>query len=250
MTFENDVSAGEQLTSAFDRKAQYDIKRRILLYEAARMAMESKSGTLSLTELARNLNITKAALYYYFKNKQEILFECYSLSFDAADEALELALVSGFDAAQKIELFVYNYMLSGLKDLYRTMSLRTMPLSPAYSQRILERRDVLHGKLRELVAEGIKDGSIAPCIPKFAVSTIIGAISELLRIYNPAGEVSAEEIAEHAAIQLADGFSRGRESVSDSARHTSGLAVGPKLRIASAESTSINALPARQGHLP
>lgn len=233
MTLENDFSAVEQLRSAFDRKAQYAIKRRILLDQAARMAMESNSGTLSLTELARNLNITKAALYYYFKSKQEILFECYSLSFDIADEALELALASGLDAAQKLELFVYNYTWSGLKELYLTMSLRAMPLSPAYSKRILERRDMLHSRLRELVAEGIEDGSIAPCIPKFAVSAIIGTISELLRIYHPAGEFSAEEIAENAALQLADGFARRREATSGSARHTSGLAAGPGLKIAS-----------------
>jgi AcrR family transcriptional regulator len=232
MTLENDAAA-EQSTSAFDRKAQYEIKRRVLLYEAARMTMESNSGTLSLTELARKLNITKAALYYYFRSKQEILFECYSLSFDVADEALNLALASGLDAAQKLELFVYNYMLSGLEELYLTMSLRTMPLSPAYSKRILERRDRLHGSLRELVAEGIEDGSIAPCIPKFAVITIIGAMSELLRIYNPAGEFTAEEIAEHTAIQLADGFAGRRESAHASTWPASRRLAAPDLKIAS-----------------
>src|SRR5688500_3203347 len=52
---------------AFDRKGQYQARRLALLAEAARQFNENGEGKFSLTEVARSLNITKTALYYYFK---------------------------------------------------------------------------------------------------------------------------------------------------------------------------------------
>lgn len=208
----------DEVTSAFDRKAQYHMKRRALLYEAARLFNEGgergagSAGKFSLTEVARNLNVTKTALYYYFKNKQEILYECYALSFDVADRALELATRNGGTAAEQLEVFLYHYALSGFRELYPTMGLRETPLLPAYSKRVLERRDSLHRRLRELMQKGMEEGSIAPCNPVFAVTALIGAIGELLKIFNPRGEAKAEDVAGEAARLLAGGFKRVQPS--------------------------------------
>lgn len=201
-----EVPGGEEPTSAFDRKAQYHLKRKALLYEAARLFMEDGEGKFSLTAVARNLNITKPALYYYFKSKQEILFECYAMSFDIGDQSLEQAVAAGGNACETLRLFLYKYTLSGLRELYPTMSLREMALEPAYSKRILERRDALHKRLRELVATGISEGSITPCNPKFAVLLLIGAVAELFKIYNPQGEFTPEQIAEQTVDLLTAGL--------------------------------------------
>ena len=196
----------EEGASAFDRKAQYKLKRKALLYEAARLFKEDGEGKFSLTTVARNLNITKPALYYYFKSKQEILFECYSLSFDIGDKALELAVAASGNACQTMRLFIYNYTLSGLTELHATMSLREMTLEPAYSKRILERRKSLHKRLRELVTAGFSDGSITPCDAKVAVILLIGAVAELFKIYDPKGGLSAQQIALQTASLLAAGL--------------------------------------------
>ena len=199
-------SVAEEGASAFDRKAQYYLKRRALLYEAARLFMEGGEGKFSLTAVAQNLNITKPALYYYFKSKQEILFECYSLSFDIGERALTQANASGGTACEVLRNFLYNYALAGLTELHPTMSLREMKLEAAYSKRILERRDSLHQRMRELVTRGFKDGSITRCNPKFAVLLIIGAVGELFKIYDPQGELSAADIAEQSATLLTAGL--------------------------------------------
>jgi TetR/AcrR family transcriptional regulator len=197
---------GEDIASVFDRKVQYHQKRKALLYEAARLFMEGGEGKFSLTEVARNLNITKPTLYYYFKSKQEILFECYSLSFDIGDRALDLAVATGGNALTILRAFVYHYTLAGLTELHPTMSLREMTLEPAYSKRILERRDRLHKRLRDLVARGFADGSIAECSPTIAIILIIGGVTELFKIYNPKGPYTAPQIAEQTANQLAGGL--------------------------------------------
>lgn len=203
---EREAAGAEEGSSAFDRKAQYKLKRKALLDEAARLFKEGGAGKFSLTAVARNLNITKPALYYYFKSKQEILFECYSLSFDIGDKALELALAADGDACQTLRLFIYHYTLAGLTELHATMSLREMTLEPAYSKRILERRDSLHKRLRELVVSGFADGSITPCNPTFAVILLIGAVAELFKVYDPQGELTTAQIAEQTASLLTAGL--------------------------------------------
>ncbi len=198
--------ASDDGPSAFDRKAQYQLKRKALLYEAARQFMEGGEGKFSLTEIARKLHITKPALYHYFKSKQEILFECYALSFDIGDRALEQAVATGGSGCAQVQLFIHNYTLAGLTELHATMALREMALEPAYSAMILERRDSLHKRLRELVAHGVDDGSIAPCNPTFAVIVLIGAVTELLKVYDPKGEFSAAQIAQQTAKLLTAGL--------------------------------------------
>ena len=55
-----------------------ELKRDAVLQTAAHLFLEHGYQKTSLSLLAARLKITKPALYYYFKNKEEILAECYS----------------------------------------------------------------------------------------------------------------------------------------------------------------------------
>lgn len=60
------------------RQRNQDIKRDAVLQTAAHMFLEQGYRRTSMSELAKRLQITKPALYYYFHNKEQILVECYS----------------------------------------------------------------------------------------------------------------------------------------------------------------------------
>ena len=62
------------------RDQQFNLKRTALLKEAARAFSSQGYHATSLDDVAKTLGVTKPALYYYIKNKQEILFECHMLS--------------------------------------------------------------------------------------------------------------------------------------------------------------------------
>jgi TetR/AcrR family transcriptional regulator len=187
---------------------RYHHKRRAFLNEAGLLLTERGVESFSLARLAARLNITPAALYYYFKSKQDVLFECYALSFDLADVALERAHAAGGDSCRRLERFIHDYMLAALRELQPTMSLReTTMLQPAYSNRIRQRRNRLHKRLRDLVRQGIAEGSVAPCDPALTIIAIIGAVSDLLRVYDPKGKMSSEDIASQLSRQLGRGFS-------------------------------------------
>jgi AcrR family transcriptional regulator len=192
---------------------QYRQKRRALLDEAGLLLTESGGDNFSLAKLAERLGITSAALYYYFKNKQDLIFECYALSFDLAERALDEALASRGNCAAQLQHFIYHYMLTALRELQPTMSLReTTSLQPIYDNRIRQLRNRLHKRLRILVAQGVSEGSIAQCDPALTIIAVIGALSDLLRVYDPKKSMQPENIAEQVSAQLVNGLAQRRVS--------------------------------------
>ena len=59
------------------RQRSMEVKRDAVLRTAARLFLEHGYRKSSMSLLAAQLKITKPALYYYFRNKEEILVECY-----------------------------------------------------------------------------------------------------------------------------------------------------------------------------
>jgi TetR/AcrR family transcriptional regulator len=49
-------------------------------------------------------------------------------------------------------------------------------LTPADRAQLVEQRDAFERELRNLVKEGIRDGSIVPCDPKLTVFVLLGAV--------------------------------------------------------------------------
>jgi AcrR family transcriptional regulator len=192
---------------AFDREEQVRLKKLALLREASRIFNERGFGNASLDEIASKLKLTKAALYYYFKSKQEILFECYMLSFAMADEALDYAEAEGSTGRAKLEIYVRRYIEAGLNELSPTINLReSEALDLKLRGEVTKRRLRFRDRLRKIVAEGVADGSIAPCDPALMVTCIAGIISWLFRVYDPKGRLSPTEMADATVSLLANGF--------------------------------------------
>ena len=87
------------------RDEQYRLKRQAVIREAGRaFSREGFHGT-SLEDIAKTLNVTKAALYHYVKGKHEILFECHKLAHDLGEEAIKEATEKGDNGLEKLTLF-------------------------------------------------------------------------------------------------------------------------------------------------
>ena len=77
--------------AVLSRDKQFAAKRSVLIREAARAFGQKGYHNASLDDVAQQLGVTKPALYYYVKSKQEILFECHMISSDVADRAVAYA---------------------------------------------------------------------------------------------------------------------------------------------------------------
>src|ERR1051325_2298715 len=74
---------------AFDsRRRDPATKREAVLQTAAQLFLEKSYGRTSLNDVAERLNITKPALYHYFRNKEDILLACYRLGTGLIEDIL------------------------------------------------------------------------------------------------------------------------------------------------------------------
>jgi AcrR family transcriptional regulator len=192
---------------AFDRGAQREHKRRALLYEAARLINARGAGSVSLEEVGASLSISKAAVYYYFRSKQDLLFECYSMSFDVWEAALDEAQAHGRTGAEKVNLFTRRYLADGLDALRPMILVREQEaLQATLRQKVERRRRALRNRLRVFIAEGIEDGSLRSIDPKVTTTIIGAAISWLLRTYRPDGGLGQKAFIDEAVGLLLRGM--------------------------------------------
>ena len=80
------------------------------------------------------------------------------------------------------------------------------PLPPASRQKLRRMKAALDVEFRELIRQGIAEGSIVDCDPKLAAFTFAGALSWIGRWYRPDGGLAPAEIAEQCIRVLIDGL--------------------------------------------
>lgn len=191
---------------------QYQLKKQAVIAEAARAFGRHGANNVSLDEVAAALNVTKPALYYYFKNKQELIYECHELVMRIGDEVLQDAIASESSGYVRISTFIKNYVALLTDRIGAPAILHDLSaMTPADQKRIVLRRRKFNQQLRQVLEEGIRDGSIAPCDSKLAVFWFMGAVSSISQWYSTDGELSGEKIAEAFIGFLAQGI-RGRKA--------------------------------------
>ena len=186
-------------------------KREAVLKTAAQLFLEKSYGRTSLNDVAERLNITKPALYHYFRNKEEILVECYRLGTTLIGETLnEIASHCG-TGLEKVQAFIHSYANVMTLNFGRcVMRLDEGDLSSEALAEVRAYKRRIDRRLRSFIQEGMEDGSITPCDPKIAAFAIAGALNWICQWYEPEGALSAEEIASQFARTLTQGLARGR----------------------------------------
>lgn len=175
---------------------QYELKKKAVIAEAIRAFGHTGYHNTSLDDIASRLSVTKPALYYYFKSKTELLYECHSLAMDIGDQAIEHVQSKGGSGLEKLQRLVEYYIDNLTRELSAPAILHEMAaMSPEHRARILQRRRKFDRKMRHLVEEGIADGTIEACDPKLAVFWFMGAINQIPRWFRSDGESSGAEIA-------------------------------------------------------
>ena len=84
-------------------------KREAVLKTAAELFLETSYSRTSMNDVADRLSITKPALYHYFRNKEEILIECYRLGTGLIEEILNDIATHCGTGLEKVEAFIYSY---------------------------------------------------------------------------------------------------------------------------------------------
>lgn len=177
-------------------REQFESKREVLLREAAASFNRRGYHGTSLTEIAKKLGVTKAALYTYIPSKEELLYYCHDSAMDAAFQSLDKAKQAGENGLRKLTMTLQGYleMMVGEESSYVVL-LEEHAMKPAHVKAIMKRRDLFESELREFVREGLADKSVVRCNPKLAVFVALGALNWVQKWFVPGGSWSGKQLA-------------------------------------------------------
>ena len=189
------------------RRRDRDGKREAVLRTAVQLFLRDGYHRATLNDVADQLNITKPAIYNYFRGKDEILFECWMMGQDAA-----LACIAGIDAAggtglAKLRELIRGYAVLMTTDYGRSLvrfDVRDLAVRDGAVVRAAKRHT--DGVFRRYVADGVGDGSIVACDVKLTAFAIAGSLNWIGHWFQPEGALRAEEIAASYAEQLTSGL--------------------------------------------
>lgn len=174
------------------------MKRLALIREAGRAFSRKGFHNTSMDDVAEVLNVTKPALYYYIKTKQDILYECHSYALDLAERARQVAFTETEEPLERLRLLLGNYieLLTSSFGSYAVLAEPVSSLDPESRETILKRMREFDTMLRDLVEKAIEAGSMPPVDSKLAIAFFMGSINHITRWYSPDGPRSGHEIAE------------------------------------------------------
>jgi AcrR family transcriptional regulator len=181
-------------------------KREILQAASAVFRRQGLQGT-GMRDIAAELGMHVGNLYYYFRNKQELLAFCQQ---DALGGLLALAervraLALRPDAA--LWLLVVGHVVQLNEETPGSLAhLEVEALEPEWRRAILEQRDTYDSALRDLIERGIAAGIFRPTDSKVAALALLGALNWTVKWYRPRGTKSARQIGEEFAGLLVRGL--------------------------------------------
>lgn len=182
--------------------------RRIEILKSAAAAFRRRGyHGASVDEIASALQMTKGNLYYYFKNKEDILFACHDYSLD-----LLLALMADVQAEQsspeaKLRRLVLAFVHLILDELHATaLTLDPEALSPPLLKKIIAKRDQFDHGMRDIIQQGIDQGVFTPGDPKLIEFAMMGAINWIAKWFDPAGPQTSTTIGDAFADYLVGGL--------------------------------------------
>jgi AcrR family transcriptional regulator len=191
------------------RRRARDEKREAVLRTAVQLFLDQGYHRATLNEVAERLNITKPALYNYFRSKDEILFECWALGQERVDEFIAEINAGGGTGLVKLRRLIRAYaevMATG----FGASLVRFDPRDLTDKNRKIVRsaKKSIDRTFRKYIVEGIADGSIKPCDPKLSAFAIAGSLNWIGHWYQRGGALSAEAIANEFAVRLTEGLAR------------------------------------------
>ena len=171
----------KKISSPFSKTNQHDQKYKTILSAASELFNVYGTRGTTLIQIADKLNLTKTSLYYYAKNKEELVHQCYLNTCIELQTMITSAKKTDGTALNKIDcLLRLNYeCLNGIINGSRghlAGFTEIASLSPKHKKEISEFIRTFVIQVMELLVQGQIDGSIQNVQPAKTASALWGAI--------------------------------------------------------------------------
>lgn len=150
-------------------------KRDAVLDEAAARLNARGVSLASLSDVAQALGLTRAALYYYVEDRDDLVFQCYRRACEAMARDLDAAAKAPGNGLNRLRAFVE---LALDEDRPEPAVLSEVASLPSPQRETIEA--LHHGNIAQLVdliEAGQRDGSIRSCHSLIIAQAVVGMVS-------------------------------------------------------------------------
>ena len=178
--------------------------RRVEILKSAAAAFRRRGyHGASVDEIASALEMTKGNLYYYFRNKEDILYACHEYSLDILLQLMRAVLEEPISADQKLHKLILAFVHLILDELQGTaLTLDPEALSPPLLAKVIAKRDEFDRGMRAIIQQGMDEGLFTKGDPKMMEFAIMGAVNWISKWFDPAGPMTSNQIGEAFADYL------------------------------------------------
>src|ERR1700689_2531784 len=206
---------GKSAASARRMETAAKSRREQLLDQAARELNSKGISMTSLTDVADKLGFSRASLYYYLEDREDLMFQVYLRSAEIMARRLEEAAQSGAGTLQVLGNFISSTLDPAEPELAALSEIGL--LDQAARETVLGIFEAVVARLASLLEAGAKAGDIRFCDFPIVARTIISIIHSI-PLNSPlatALRVGRPEIIAAAKDILANGWGADRARVVD-----------------------------------
>ena len=192
------------------RAADHDLKRRAILDRSARLFAERSYDRTSMSDIASACGSSKALLYHYYENKEQLLHDLLEAHFIKLEEAVKAADAPKAPPVERLRGLIAALLAAyeGADALHKVQinELSALPVARQQELKAYERR------LVELFASALRD--INPSLAKGSrllkpvTMSLFGMINWSYLWFRPRGPMSRSAYANLVTQIMVDGIAK------------------------------------------
>lgn len=189
------------------RAEDYDEKRKAILKTSAELFSEHGFDRASMSQIAQGCGVSKALLYHYYANKDQLLFDIIRDHLDELIAGVEAA----HDPSRAAEQHLRDYV-GALLEAYRDanaehkIQINDMKrLAPEQQEELKEKERHLVRLFSEAIVEAIPELGDGSILLKPVTMSLFGMVNWHYLWFRPNGPVSREDYADIATAILLNG---------------------------------------------
>ncbi|MGC2939120.1 MULTISPECIES: TetR/AcrR family transcriptional regulator [unclassified Brevibacterium] len=202
------AASAEATTPKRSRRGRPGYDRETLINKATEVFVSRGYDGTSMDTVARELGITKSAIYHHVKSKEELLHLAISRGIRALDSAVETeSLRENLTALERLQLAVHASVVILIEYHHSvTLLLRVRGNSPLEREALEARRNI-DAKVRALVESAIAEGGLrSDFTPGLITRLLFGMVNSITEWYRTSYPVDPDTIAEAVTTMAFQGL--------------------------------------------
>jgi AcrR family transcriptional regulator len=185
--------------------------REEILSSATALFAERGYRAVTIDDVAANLGYTKSVVYYYFKSKNEMLWQIFTRSFETFSRAIDAIIKEGLPHDVTLARMIRSHALNVMTNRQTTAiyNREESELDPTQRRQVRKMKRDYDAVFESVFQSGVANGTFRELPPHVAIGGMLGMCNWLYVWYDDKGPLTPDQIADHFANFLAGGYQNG-----------------------------------------